>query len=72
MVFIMLLTKIYGILGIKNPEFHAYNTRHRDQLRLPLAKTTKYQNSFRYNGAKTWNMLPLRLRTETSFPKLKK
>ena len=52
-------------------EFHAYNTRHRDQLRLPLAKTTKYQNSFRYNGAKTWNMLPLRLRTETSFLKFK-
>ena len=23
-------------------EFHAYNTRHKDQLRLPLAKTTKY------------------------------
>ncbi len=28
-------------------QVHTYNTRHRDLLRLPLAKTTKYQGSFR-------------------------
>ena len=38
-------------------EFHAYNTRHKDQLHLPLARTTKYQSSFRYNGAEIWNRL---------------
>ena len=52
-------------------EFHAYNTRHKDQLRLPLARTTKYQSSFRYNGAKIWNRLPLTLRNETNFHKFK-
>jgi hypothetical protein len=52
-------------------EFHAYNTRHKDNLRLPLAKTTKYQNSFRYNGAKIWNRLPLNLRNQTRFSKFK-
>ena len=46
-------------------EFHPYNTRHKDQLRLLLAKATKYQSSFRYNGAKIWNGLPLRLRNQT-------
>ena len=38
-------------------EYHSYNTRHRDLLRLPLARTPKYQASFRYSGAKTWNTL---------------
>ena len=45
-------------------DFHAYNTRNKDLLRLPLAKTTKYQSSFRYNGAKTWNNLLYKLRIE--------
>ena len=34
-------------------DFHSYNTRHRDLLRLPLARTTKI-----------WNTLPLALRSE--------
>ena len=53
-------------------DFHTHNTRHKDQVRLPLAKTTKYQSSFRYNGAKTWNTLPSCLRNETNFIKFKK
>ena len=28
-------------------QIHSYNTRHRDLMRLPLAKTAKYQGSFR-------------------------
>ena len=43
-------------------QIHTYNTRHRDLLRLPLAKTVKYQGSFRYNGARTFNALPLNVR----------
>ena len=35
-----------------------YNTRGSDQLRLPLAKTAKYQGSVRINGAHTYNALP--------------
>ena len=38
--------------------FHGYNTRSRDLLRPPFAKTTKYQGSFRINGARTYNTLP--------------
>jgi hypothetical protein len=40
-------------------------------LRLPLARTKKYQNSFRYNGAKTWNLLQSSFRIETCFSKFK-
>ena len=53
-------------------DFHTYNTRNKDLLRLPLAKTTKYQSSFRYNGAKAWNDLPYKLRIENSLSKFKK
>ena len=52
--------------------FHTYNTRNKDLLRLPLAKTSKYQSSFRYNGAKAWNDLPYKLRIENSLSKFKK
>ena len=45
-------------------DFHSCNTRHRDLLRLLLARTTKYQASFRFSGAKIWNTLPLALRSE--------
>ena len=45
-------------------DFHSYNKRHRDLLRLLLARTTKYQGSFRFSGAKIWNTLPLDLRRE--------
>ena len=56
-------------------EIHQYNTRHRDLLRLLLAKTTKYQGSFRYNGASTFNSLPASvrsLRELTEFKRLAK
>ena len=53
-------------------DFHAYNTRNKDLLRLPLAKTTNCQTSFRYNGAKAWNDLPYNLRIENSLSKFKK
>ena len=48
-------------------DFHSCNTRYRDLLRLPLARTTKYQGSFRFNGAKISNTLPLALRSEHDF-----
>ena len=38
--------------------FHGHNTRSRDLLRPPFAKTTKYQGSFGINGARTYNTLP--------------
>ena len=50
-------------------QFHTYNTRHRDLLRLPLAKATK--GSFRYNGACTFNTLPLSIRNISEFQTFK-
>ena len=44
--------------------FHCYNTRRKDLFRLPLARTTKYQGSFRFSGARIWNALPLALRSK--------
>ena len=35
---------------------HNYNTRNKDLIRLPLAKTTKFQTSFKYNAAKSWKL----------------
>ena len=42
--------------------FHGYNTRSLYLLRPPFAKTTKYQSSFRINGARTYNTLPRTIR----------
>ena len=43
-------------------EIHSYNTRHHDLLRPPLAKTSKYQGSFRINVARAYNDLPRSMR----------
>ena len=45
-------------------DIHSYNTHHRDLLRLPLARTTKYQSSLGFSGEKIWNTLPLDLRSK--------
>ena len=52
-------------------DFHSYNTHHRDLLHPPLAKTTKYQGSFRLSGTKIWNSLPLDLRRTHDLNKFK-
>ena len=52
-------------------QIHAYYTRHHDQLRLPQAKTTKCQGSFRINGARAYNSLPRNIRSATDFSKFK-
>lgn len=41
-------------------------------IRLPLAKTTKFQTSFKYNAAKSWNTLPRDLRHDQSFTSFNK
>ena len=51
----------------RSGEFHKYNTRARDLLRPPTARTSKYQSSFRINGVRTWNTLPKTLRNEPNF-----
>ena len=51
-------------------DFHSYNTRHRDFFRLPLARTTKYQGSFRFSGTKM-DTLPLALWSEHDLNKFR-
>ena len=46
---------------------YIYYTRHRDQLQLLQAKTTKYQGSFRINGARAYNSLPRNIRSASDF-----
>ena len=50
---------------------HNYNTRYKDLIRLPQAKTTKFQTSFKYNAAKSWNTLPRNLRHDQSLTSFK-
>ena len=52
-------------------QVHAYYTRHCDLLRLPLAKTTKYQGSFRFKGARAFNTLPLSIRSVNELKEFK-
>ena len=51
--------------------FHGYNTRSRDLLRSPFAKTAKYQGSFRINGARTYNTIPRNTRQVETFNEFK-
>ena len=51
-------SNVFGLLEFRHAHlFHGYYTRSRDLLRPPFAKTTKYQGSFRINGARTYNTL---------------
>ena len=50
---------------------HNYDTRNKDLIRLPLAKTTKFQTSFKCNAAKSWNTLPRILRHDQSLTSFK-
>ena len=52
---------------------HNYKSRNKDLVRLPLGKTTKFQTTFKYNAAKSWNTLPhtCNLRHDQSFTSVK-
>lgn len=52
-------------------QIHNYNTRNRDLIPLPLARTTKFQTSFKYNAAKSWNTLPRNLHHDQSLTSFK-
>ena len=59
-------------------QYHNYPTRSANlsNLVMPRPNTSLFTHSFSYFGAKTWNTLPLHVRTSTSFstfkPSLKK
>ena len=52
-------------------QIHNYDIRNKDLIRLPLARTTKFQTSFKYNAAKSWNTLPRNLRHDQSLTSFK-
>ena len=47
--------------------FHGHNTRSRDLLHPPFAKTDKYQGSFRISGARTYNTIPRNIMQAETF-----
>ena len=47
---------------IKNQAVHSYNTRHSNDLRLPLPRTNWGKQTFIYQAAKDWNSLPTDLK----------
>ena len=49
-------------------QHHDYRTRSatNKDLLLPRAKTSLFQHSFAYYGAKIWNQLPLNIRNSSS------
>ena len=53
-------------------DYHSYNMHHKDLIRMALAKTSKLQSSFKYNGAREWHSLPSYLRQESSLSLFKK
>ena len=52
-------------------QIHNYDTRNKDLIHLPLARTTKFQTPFKYNAAKSWNTLPRNLRHDQSLTSFK-
>ena len=54
----------------KFEKYHYYDTCNKD-LRLPLARTTKFQAAFKLNAAKTWNTLPANICCIQSFSSFK-
>ena len=55
----------------KNSDFHNYDTRIKNLLRIPKVRLKKFTNSFLYNGIDKWNHLPDRIKTLSSFDSFK-
>ena len=53
------------------PSYLLNEFSHSRAIRPPLAKTTNYQGSFRFGGAKIWSFLPLDLRRAHDLTKFK-
>ena len=51
---------------------HAYPTRTRENLRIPIHNLTIYQHSLTYLGPKIWNALPDTLKSLTTLRNFKK
>ena len=76
---------VYKAINNKTPEYisnmfsksvdtHGRNLRSadRDMLRVSYTRIQYYENSFRIDGAKNWNSLPLNIRTTSSIESVKK
>ena len=46
---------------------HHYHTRHREQLLIPLHRTTLHSNSFCIQAVRFWNQIPLEIKDSRTF-----
>ena len=44
-----------GDMFLRNADVHNYPTRHRNQLRIPVGRSSMVQRSFRHKGVCIWN-----------------
>lgn len=56
----------------RNENLHNYLTRHRNQLRVPLGRTTMVQKSFRHKGVNVWNNISQAVNTQCSLSVFKR
>ena len=64
----LIATEIYKAIHKETPQYISdiftlkkdnYNLRHKNNITIPLVRTTRYGlNSLRYQGSKIWNSLP--------------
>ena len=50
-----MLPNVMNEIFIRNSDLNRRNTRQDSKLHIPLCRTTLFQNTMRYQGAKEWN-----------------
>lgn len=48
---------VFNDMFVLNDQVHSYNTRHKKNLHVPLAKSNYVKNTIRIQGVKIWNYL---------------
>ena len=49
-----------------NSKIHDHNTRQKDNLHIPMCRTSTKQNTIAFQGPKLWNSLPMDMRSSIS------
>ena len=61
-----LLPSVFNNFFLSTTEVHSYHTRQANSYHLPYAHTNIRRFSVKYNGAQTWNEIPLSIRLQPS------
>ena len=67
-----LLPKMPNINLVNNSNIHRYFTRQRDNIKLPICRTTMATNSFLYRATHEWNNLDNALKSTSLYSKFKR